>query len=504
MANFMDKLKSDLDSINKSKLQYTENGALGYSTTGKYLLDLNFKVASYRTKSTSELIKDFTLAFNEDKDLAVKWLFFARDIREGLGERDLFRKVFYYLITTNKSDSIEYLISQIPVYGRWDDLLVVLGTSHEDIVIKFIKTQIFEDIQNMNSNKPTSLIGKWLPRENTSNKERISQARLLASKMGMTAREYRKIITSLNKYIKTTEIYTSSKKWNEINYEEVPSLANLKYKDAFLRNDEVRRREYLSKLEKGEAKMNMSVGYPHDIIHAYLKNFTRNYSPKLDETLESAWKNLKSFDLSNTIVVGDSSGSMVTPIGNTNVSAIEVAHALGIYCGDHNTGAFKNKVITFSENPHYIEWDNDDTLAQKIKIVFAHSEIANTNIEAVFKLILDTATRNHCTQEEIPANILVLSDMEFDSATSGRTDITLFENIKQKFEEKGYKLPRLIFWNLNSRTSTVPVQEAENGVALVSGFSPNIIKMVLSNKLDPYEVLKEILEGERYKNIVWK
>jgi hypothetical protein len=504
MANFMDKLKSELLSIEKSKLQYTENGALGYTTTGKSLLDLNFKVASYRSRSTKELILDYLQAFNEDANLAVKWLFFARDIREGLGERDLFRKAFYYLITTNKSEHISTLFRLIPQYGRWDDLLIALGTPHEDEVIKIIKTQLFEDIKRMNSNSSISLLSKWLPRENTSNKERVAQAKLLASKMGMSAREYRKITTSLNKYIKTIEIYTSAKKWNEINYEEVPSLANLKYRNAFLRNDEERRREYLDKLSKGEVKINMSVGFPHDIVHSYLKGqHARDLHLKLDEALEGAWKNLKSFDISNTIVVGDSSGSMTSPIGNTNVIALEVAHALGIYCGDHNTGVFKNKMITFSGEPKYLEWDDNDTLLQKLQIAFSYSEIANTNIEKVFNLILNTAIKNHSLQEEIPANILVISDMEFDQAVDGKSNIALFKNLEQKYNQNGYKLPRLIFWNVNSRTSTIPLQEAENGVALVSGFSTNILKMVLSDKLDPFECLKDQLLSDRYKDIIW-
>jgi predicted mannosyl-3-phosphoglycerate phosphatase (HAD superfamily) len=511
MANFADQLKTEVKSNEKAKLQYTENGALGHATSGKNLLDMNFRVASYRSKSQEELIRDFNLAFNEDKQLAVKWLFFVRDVREGIGERDLFRTVFKHLISTNKTEHAEELIKAISEFGRWDDVIFsTWGTQYENIAFNEFKNQLEKDLfQFENGSKGTiSLLAKWAPRENTSNKERVAIAHQIVKKLGWSSKQYRKTLSTLNRHLNTIEVKTSAKEWNGINYETVPSLANLKYKNAFLRNDEDRRREYLGKLSKGEVKMNMSVGFPHDIVHSYIGNGRgnwgyRNTSFVLDEALEGAWKNLPNFELGNTIVVGDSSGSMTTPVGNTQIQAIEVAHALGIYCGDHCSGAFHNKMITFSENPKYLEWEDSDTLANKLTIAFSHSEVANTNIEKVFRLILNTAVKNHCKQDEIPGSILIISDMEFDSATTRNSGKTLFQNVEKQYTEEGYTLPRLVFWNVNSRTSTVPVQENDNGVALVSGFSPNIVKMVMSNKTDPFEVLKEQLLSERYKDIIW-
>jgi hypothetical protein len=510
MSNFMNQIKTELHTAEKAKLSYTENGALGHATSGRFLLDMNFKVTSYRKKNPKEAINDFMKAFMEDRNLAVKWLFFVRDAREGLGERELFRWCFNHLIATNKSDHAEALIKAIPEYGRWDDLLVAMNTQYEDIAIHVMKHQLDEDLKNMAAGKPVSLCAKWMPRENTSNKARIALAKKIATAFGMSAKEYRKMVAPLNKYCKTVEVFASAKDWKRIDYNTVPSLANLKYKNAFMKNDATRRREYLEALEKGEAKINMSVGFPHDIVHAYTKGKisggwgSRKVTYPVDTALEAAWKALKNIELSNTMVVSDSSGSMETKVGGTSISAMEVAHAIAIYCADHNSGSFKNKMITFSESPKYLEWSDNDTLATKLGIAFSHSEVANTNIEKVFNLILDTAVKNHCAQEDLPKQILIASDMEFDQATSGRTDITLFRNIKQKFAAYNYKLPKLCFWNICGRTGTVPVQENENGVALVSGFSVNTLKMVLSDKLDPYEALKDTLNSERYKDIIWE
>jgi len=516
MSSFMNNLKNEVKAEEVSQLQYTENMALGHSTSGENLVDVNFKIASYRSNKKS-IIPDFDKAFHDDKNLAVKFLFFARDAREGLGERDFFLRVFSHLIETHKSSNIEALIAAIPFYGRWKDIFDIYesikDSPYEKFVIDLITSTLENDLNLMKNKKPISLLSKWAPRENCSEKGRIELARHIMKKLDWKPAKYRKTLSALNKYLNTTEIMLSAKEFNKINYEQVPSLANLKYKNAFLRNDEERRREYLGKLSKGEVKMNMSVGYPHDIVHAYMNNqrFTGSYGWghgtmkfKIDEALEGAWKNLPSLSLENTIVVGDSSGSMTATVGNTEVQAIEVAHALGIYCGDHNSGPFKNKMITFSERPKYLEWKDEDTLAAKLGIAFSHSEVANTNIEAVFDLILKTALKNHCSQEDLPKTILIISDMEFDGATSGRRDKTLFQEIKAKFKANNYEVPRCVFWNVSSRTNTIPMQKHENGVALVSGFSVQILKMVNSGKLDPFEILKEVLESDRYKKIIWE
>lgn len=221
-----------------------------------------------------------------------------------------------------------------------------------------------------------------------------------------------------------------------------------------------------------------------------------------DETLEQLWKALgdSTGGGDNSIVVADGSGSMTVPIGSGSCTALSVANALAVYFAERSQGAFKNQYITFSMRPQLVDLRNGNNLREKLQIALAHNEVANTDIHAVFKLILATATKNRMEQEEMPKNIIIVSDMEFDRCAAGSSN-TLFEQISKEYRQSGYQLPRLIFWNVNSRTGTIPVKENELGVALVSGFSANIFKMVLSGELDPYQCLLAILNKERYDMI---
>ena len=318
------------------------------------------------------------------------------------------------------------------------------------------------------------------------------------------------MLSALRKYIDVTERKMSANKWEEINYEAVPSRANLNYNSAFLRHDEERRREYLDKVNNGEAKINSSVLFPHDIVHKYMdRGWGLHLNSNKDSALEAMWKSLPNTvkDGESTIVVADGSGSMLDCIGKTQITAWEVAHALAIYFAERLPKPYKNQYITFSSRPQLVNLGGADSLHGKLKLACEHDECSNTNIEAVFKLILQTAVQNHLSQSELPKNILVVSDMEFDKASDGRgrwngnfnsPSVALFDEIAELYRAYGYQLPRLVFWNVNSRTGTIPVKENELGVALVSGFSPNVAKMVMSGKLDPMDALMEALNVPRY------
>ena len=496
---FMENLKETLnEDFNYS---VTENGALGYRTSGKELLDLNFSVSSMRNMSEEKIVEKFVKAFYEDKILAMKWLFYCRDCREGIGERRLFRTCMKYL-AENHQDIAFAVIGLVPEYGRWDDLWCLLDTVDADLkldVINRISYQLIVDEQNMKAGKPISLLAKWLPSLNTSSKETKRLARIIVDELQMTDREYRKLLSSLRAYLNVVEVKMSAKQWDKIDYATVPSRANLIYNNAFLRNDELRRREYLDKLEKGETKINAGVLFPHDIVHKYCPNIW-SLSRVDDPTIEQLWKALPDYvgGAGNTICVADGSGSMTSRIGGTNVTALTVANALAIYFAERSSGQFKDTYITFSSRPQIVDFSNAKSLREKIEIAMRHDEVANTNIEATFDLILQTAIKNEMTQDDIPQNVLVLSDLEFDRMTSGRTDKRLFDELAERYAQHGYKLPRLVFWNIMSRTGTIPVKQNEAGVALVSGFSPAIVKMVLSNSTDPFECLLEQLNSERY------
>lgn len=304
----------------------------------------------------------------------------------------------------------------------------------------------------------------------------------------------------------------SSNRWNEIDYSVVPSRANLIYKDAFLKHDEERRKEYLNSLSRGEMKINSGVLFPHNIVCRYRNEsgWGRNTYEKEDIALEELWKALPDYvnGNGNTICVADGSGSMTSTVGNSNVTCLDVANALAVYFSERCEGQFKNNYITFSEHPQLVDFNKAKTLREKLEIASHYNEVANTNIEAVFDLILQTALNNHMSQSEMPKNILILSDMEFDKCvTSGesnnrwqvnRPEKKLFKIFEERYARHGYKLPRLVFWNICSRTGAIPVRENDLGVALVSGFSPVIAKMVLSNKTDPLECLIEQLDSDRY------
>lgn len=302
----------------------------------------------------------------------------------------------------------------------------------------------------------------------------------------MTERQYQHTLANLSRYLLVVEQQMTAKQWEEIDYQRVPSRANLQYNSAFLRHDEDRRRAFLGAVEKGEAKINASVLFPHDIVHRY------GYADSTDANLEVLWKNLPDTvqGCGNTIVVADGSGSMRVRVGNTDVSALEVANSLAIYFAERSSGQFKDQYITFSEHPQLVDLSRGKNLREKLRIAATHNEVANTNIEAVFDLILTTAINKHMDQSDLPANILIISDMEFDGcATAGA------------ISHDGYQIPRLVFWNVNSRSGTIPVKENNLGVALVSGFSPNIAKMVMSGQTDPYDCLLEAINAERYQQV---
>lgn len=510
---FMNAVKQTLD--NEMNYNITENGAVGFRTTGKELLDLNFAVASLRKMSDEEVAKRFMKAFCENKMLAMRWLFYVRDCRQGVGERRLFRVVMKHLVESNPEMVIP-VIDLIPEYGRHDDLWCLLDNEESaKVVYQIVDKQLKEDWDNMSAGKPVSLTAKWMPSINASSEKTKEYGKKLCKALHMSEREYRKALSKLRKYLDVVEVKMSNKDWSGIKYEAVPSRANLIYNNAFLRNDEARRREYLGKLEKGETKINASTLFPHDIVHKYaMHNWWKCSLNKEDATIEALWKALPDTvnGCGNTIVVADGSGSMTTNVDrSSSVTALEVANALAIYFAEHSSGQFKDKYITFSDRPQIVDFSNATSLHDKLQIALTHDECANTNIEKVFDLILDTAIKNRMKQEDLPQNILIISDQEFDRCAScgnnkspwnfNKPNQRLFDMIAQKYANAGYSIPRLVFWNVNSRTGTIPVKENELGVALVSGFSANIAKMVLSNKLDPYECLLETLNSERYAPI---
>ena len=490
---------NDLEKKLNNEKQLTENGAVGYRTSGKELLDLNFAVSSMRNWDENEICKAYTKAYYENPLLAVKWLFYLRDIRgNGMGERRAFRICFKWLVE-NHFDNVRALVELIPEYGRYDDWMCLLDSKASEVVSVQIKKQLEIDICNMEQGREISLLAKWLPSCNASSSKTKQYAKIVCNMLGLKESEYRKTLSTLRAYLNVVEVKMSAGEWEDINYSNLPSRANLLYGNAFLRNDEERRRAFLSKLSRGDVTINASTLFPSDIVHKYYQASSKRRCDlgNFDDTLEGLWNSLPNFieGDNSTLVVRDGSGSMDTTVGNTNVTALEVSTALAIYFSEHLTGHFYNKFITFSSRPAMIDMSNATCLRDKLEICEAHSDCSNTDLKAVFDLILNTAVENKLNQSELPKNILIVSDMEFDSmmGTYSRwgsynqddsSTKTLLESIAAEYQAYGYTLPRLIFWNVCSRTNTIMLQENEAGVALVSGFNPAVYNMVLSNDKD--------------------
>ena len=513
---FMDALKSTTGNIS-----YTENGMQGYKTSGNAYTDFLYKVTSFRNKSDLNAINeclDF-LKNLEDWKYLLKFIFYIRDPRNGLGERVLGRHLlatlFNYFDFENKEDIFTWVVNNLYDYGRWDDYVSLVrelyssefggqknkeGVPHLQQLVTSLKKTLEDDLKNIEINAPTTLLAKWMPSINASSDSTRWWAKFFVKEFGWSEKQYRQTLSKLRKYLNVTERQMSLQEWNEIDYEKVPSLANLRYKDAFLKHDEERRSEYLSKLAKGEAKINSAVNFPHDVVHKYsLSRWGYLRLHDYDEALEQLWKNLKEIPgLKDTLVVRDDSGSMTSSVGKTTIAALEVATALGIYCAEHCSEIYKNKIISFSETPKYLDFSDKTTLHDKLEYLYKHSEVANTNIRAVFQLILKTAIDNKLKQEDLPKQILIISDMEFDMGVSYVGNP--IEESQLEFGKYGYQLPKLVFWNVCGRTNTVPIKTNNLGVYLLSGFSPNVLNLLSYGIDNQFEALVEELE-RKFKEV---
>lgn len=498
----------------ESTLQYTENGAVGYSTSGKDLVDFNFKIPAFR-KNENELYKALEKVLASADPYVLKFMFYLRDARQGLGERDAFRKAVIEVIKSVDLTELERkaILKQIPEFGRWDDLFIFADTQYEAEMFAIITEQFMADLAALEKSTliekhvNVSLLAKWLPSDNASSKRSRYLAHKFAKAFGLSVRAYRSCLVKLRNYLAVVEQKTCANQWGEIDYSAVPSNANIRYKEAFLKHDAERRQEFLKRALAGDktAKVHSAVNFPHEIVSRYTEDSSWDRRVrKYDESLEALWQNLPDLPgLGNTLVIRDGSGSMTCAI-NKHTCALDIADALTLYCADRCFGPYKNKFITFSARPQFVDVSSKANLHDKLRYLCTFDDCSNTNLEATFDLILKTAVDNGLSQEELPKQVLIVSDMEFDcvsySSRHRRTE-TLMDVIARKFADAGYVLPKLVFWNVNGRTNTIPMQENEMGVILVSGFSVQALNVVLSGEYDPYKAIIRVLNSERYKNI---
>lgn len=481
----------------------TENGAVTHASTGSDCLDLFASIGALRHADDKEIISHFVRAFTEDRDSAMKLIFFARDIRGGLGERRVFRTIMNWL-AANEPETVKKNIQYVAEFGRWDDLLCLMGTACEKEMLAYIKNQFYTDIKALETGGDVSLLGKWLPSANTSSRETVSQAKHIARTFGMSEAAYRKALSRLRAHIRIIENNLREKDYT-FDYEKQPSRALFKYRKAFIRNDGERYQNFLHRAEAGEAVLKAGNVSPYELVGPFLTSgwykddgsYMRTVSAEEKAALNATWNALPDFGGDeNALAVIDTSGSMYCCSSPTPAA---VALSLGLYFAERNRGLFRNHFIEFSARPQLIEIKGE-TFADKLRYIASFEEVANTNLEAVFDLILRTAVKHNVPQEELPAKLVIISDMEFDCCVEDAS-ATNFENAKAKFVRCGYKLPEIVFWNVASRNRQQPVKKNEQGVALVSGATPRLFEMIAGGNLSPYTFMMEVLENPRYENI---
>jgi hypothetical protein len=467
----------------------TENGMATNSSSLSSVVDLFFNIGAMRGKDKARLIANFYKAFNEDPTRALKILFWARDIRGGAGERQIFRDIIEYL-AQNHYAALNRNLEYVAEFGRWDDLLILVGTPAEGQAFSLIQKALLAG---------DGLCAKWMPRKGL-------VAVKLRNFMRMTPKQYRKTLVNATNVVETK---MCANEWDSIEFGKLPSLAAGRYIRSFQKHVPDAYNAYVDALVKGEAKINAGAAYPYDVTK--LIKFGQT------EVADAQWAALPNWmEGANDMVlpVVDVSGSMgVDAGGNPNVSCMDVAISLGLYISERNEGPFKDTFITFSNKPELqiLKGSLTDRFRQLQKASWA----MNTNLEATFKLILDQAVKHNLKQEDMPGKILILSDMEFDEATSGyvnswgedRFDNTAWnptaqQMIEEMYQEAGYKMPSIVYWNLQSRSKNVPVSFDQAGTALVSGFSPAIMTSLLAGEIEsPQQIMDVVIMAERYSKI---
>lgn len=480
----------------------TANGGESLKSTLNPLVDLFFMIGSLRNKNINAYKASFDAAYAANSTLALQMILWARDIRGGAGERNTPRELLKYVESEHPQDILR-IIPVLAEFGRWDDLLIFKNVESKTLAYQTIA----EALKSGNG-----LCAKWMPRvykfkknaqgkvdmNTVANKNRASNnkiARDLMAVMNINERQYRKLLSSMSN---TVEQKMCASEWSEIDYGKLPSVASSRYLPAFMKHDEGRYREYLSSLAKGEAKVNAGALYPYDITTKL-----NRYNTESTALAVAQWEALRNFmGDSKSIPMVDTSGSMGTSAGSTSMTCMDVAISLGLYIADKQEGAFKDLFLNFSTRPQIFELKGSNIAEKKFDLERYQGNqywSGSTNIELAFKEILRVCVQQQVPADEMPKNLIVLTDMEFN-ARNGGWNGTAYEVAKADFESAGYELPTVVFWNLNARPGNNPVKFDTAGVALVSGFSPSVLEAVLSGEdVDPVQVMLRTIDSPRYQ-----
>ena len=472
-----------IDAIQQRDTQ-TENGMTTNSSSLNHCVNLFFQIGAMRGMKKDRVIAKVSKAFNEEPLTTMRIIFWARDVRGGAGERQIFRDCLSWLCD-NHIKVLNKNIHLISEYGRWDDILTLVGSINcWDSALNLIKTAL--------ENKD-GLCAKWMPRKG-------EKANIIRRYLKMSPKQYRKLLVGLTDVVETK---MCAKEWESINYSKLPSLASSRYQKTFMKNDEDRYEEYKRALVEGNTTINSGAVYPYDIIKSIKHGGEKDVAQAQWETLPNYMKGVSE----RVLPVVDVSGSMETAAGNNgNVSCMDVSTSLGLYISERNEGVFKNAFITFSAKPQLQLLEG--SLADRLNQLERADWGMNTDLPATIQLILEQALEHNIPESEMPTKILILSDMEFDQAVNGQWDSvspwnpTAQEMIKERYEMAGYKIPEIVYWNIQSRQDNIPTRFDEMGTALVSGFSPSIMKTILScQDMTPYKMMMETIGDARYDSI---
>ena len=452
----------------------TTNGMPAHTSTGDACVNLFYTIGASRN-NPENAVRQFVSAFVEDPLVATKIAFWARDIRGGAGEREVFRKLLAYL-SKNNPEVVRENLDLGPQFARWDDLFVIeKGTKARKEAMEMFAIAI----QNGNG-----LACKWAPRKGSDSIE-------LRNTLGMSPKQYRKTIVSGSN---TVEQLMCAREFDKIEFDKLPSVASARYQKAFGRNAQEKYAKYINALQKGEVKINASAVYPYDVI----KSLKYGNSAVAVEQ----WKALPNYmSDAKILAMVDVSGSMGTPAGRKmgNVSCLDVALSIGLYCADKMTGPFKDTFLTFSAKPELLHLKGN--LREKMDQMNRSHWDMNTNVSAAFSEILSHAVRNKVSQADMPETLVILSDMQFDQCA--RFDGNALTNVRKQYEAAGYEMPKIVFWNINASYGNMPCTVNEQGVVLVSGFSPALFKQILSAQdFSPYAMMMEVIGQDRYAKVV--
>ena len=450
----------------------TNNGAVTHSTAGNFCIDLFFIAGASRTMSEQDILLAFSRAYQEDKLTAIKILFWARDARGGAGEKRFFQLIMRSLLVLDQ-EVYDQVAIHIPTFGYWKDIFIIERPTED--TLNWLLHQLRE-------NENANLLAKWFPRKG---EWFVAMHKYLK----LSAGAFRRKLTSMSN---TVEQKMCANEWETIVYSKVPSVAGKTYSKTFHKHDGIRYQSYISDVMEGKEKMNASVLFPSDLVN---KITNMNWGEEYDAAAYNAmWKSLPNFMEGCTeriLPVCDVSGSMMgTPM--------DVSIGLGLYISERNEGPFKDLVLTFSEEPQF-HMVHGTTLSERVVSLRQANWGMNTDLTKTFTVLLKRAVDGNVAQEDMPTKLLIISDMEFDQAAGRYTN---FDAIKGLYEACGYEMPGIIFWNVNGRLGNVPVKANAPNTALVSGFSPSIIRSILGgDELSPLAVMLKTINVDRYKCI---